>query len=257
MLKTRVIPILLFRNWVLVKSIKFETLRNIGIPVQAARVYNSREVDELVFLDITATNENRGPMLDIIHEVAGHCFMPLTVGGGIKAITDVVNVLKQGADKISINTAAIKRPSFITDAAKLIGSQSVIVSMDIKLNAHNDYEVFSNSGKVPTGLNPVRWAEEAEGLGAGEILLTSIDRDGTMEGYDLELIRRVSEAVNIPVIAAGGAGTLQHFVDCMKIGKASAAAASSIFHYTQITPNNVKQYMRNSGIDVRITLGFV
>lgn len=252
MIKTRVIPCMLIRKLGLVKSVKFKTFRPIGVPVTAARVYNAREVDELVVLDIDATFDDRGPNLELVHDIAEECFMPLTVGGGIRTVQDMHNVLKGAADKISINTCAIETPGLICEGAKVFGSQSIVASIDVKVNDAGEYEVFSHSGIKPTGLDPVQWAKRVEELGAGEIFLASIDRDGVMEGYDIGLIRMVSEAVSIPVIASGGVGKLQDFVDGILHGRASAVSAASIFHFTHYTPRNAKRAMHDAGINVRL-----
>jgi len=254
MLKKRIMPCLLMNDWLLAKTIKFGNLRNLGNPTQAAKVYNMRNVDELVFLDIKASRERREHNYDLIAEISDECFMPLTIGGGVRTIDHIYKLLKAGADKVSINTAAVENPKFIMKGSKKFGAQCIVVSIDAK-KTDKSYEVVIHSGTKATGLNPVDWAEEVEELGAGEILLTSIDRDGTMEGYDIELTRSVAEAVSIPVIAVGGAGTPQHFVDVLTIGKADASGAASIFQYTQYSPVVVREYVKNAGVDVRIDVG--
>lgn len=251
MLKTRIIPTVLFKNGIVVKTKKFTETRNIGSCINVVRVYNSREVDELVFLDIEATREDRKLPIAIVREVLDECFMPLTVGGGVKTIEDISTLLKIGADKVSINSGALKRPEFISEAAKVFGAQCVVVSIDAK-KVGDGYVVFSEGGSKPTGIDPVSWAKKCEELGAGEILITSIDNDGMMEGYDVGLIKLVSDAVSVPVIANGGAGSPDDFVKAIKEGHASAVSASSIFLYTQTTPKNVKDYMGTAGIDVRL-----
>ncbi|MBI1978603.1 MAG: imidazole glycerol phosphate synthase subunit HisF [Candidatus Aenigmarchaeota archaeon] len=230
MLGTRVFPCLLLRNSSLVKTIKFENPRYIGDPINTVIIYNEKEVDELVFLDITATTENRKPNFQTISEIASECFMPFAYGGGIKTLDDIKQTINLGAEKAVINTQAIKRPQFIKDAASFFGSQSVIVAIDIKKNHLGEYRVYSHSEKKLTGLDPVEFAVQMENLGAGEIFLNSVDRDGTMEGYDLELIKKVSEPLNIPIVACGGAGNIKDIGAAIKAG-ASAVAAGSIFIY--------------------------
>ncbi len=253
MLKTRVIPIVLLKDGEMaVKSVRFDWLRPINHPINSARVYNARDVDELIFLDISATREQRRPLFDLIALALDECFMPLTVGGGIKDMDDIHALLKIGADKVAINTQAALTPDIVTKGAKEFGSQCIVASIDVKETAKNKYEVFTHCGKTSTGLDPVEWAKEMEARGAGEILVNSIDRDGTEEGYSIPLIRRIADAMNIPVIAAGGAGSLDDFVKAVKEGHASAVAASSIFLFTDTTPNNVKEYMKKHGINTRI-----
>ena len=237
----------------MVKPIKFgeKGERDVGLPTTTARIYDSQDADELVFLDITATTDGRKFLLDTLKKVSENCFVPLTAGGGIKTIDDIHNILKVGADKISINTEAVKRPKFISEAAKKFGSQCIVISIDVRKSASDNYEVFINRGKTSTGLDPVSWAKEAVKLGAGEILLTSIDREGTLEGYDLKLIKMVSEAVSVPIIANGGAGTRQHFVDAIKLSNTSAVAASSVFHFSDSSITQVKSFIYNSGIPIR------
>lgn len=253
MIKVRVMPCLLVRELVLVKTVRFsEYYRPIGTPRQAVRVFNSRDVDEMLILDIDATVRGRGPSLETVADLAKECFMPLTVGGGIRSIDDIRNVLRVGADKVCINTEAMNRPHFIRDASHVFGSQCIVVSMDMRCKGPGIYEVYTMGGRQPTGLDPVEWAKRVEDLGAGEILLTSIDRDGTMQGYDIDAIERVAEAVERPVIACGGAGDLPDFADAILKGHASAVAAASIYHFTETTPGNVKAHMREKGIDTRI-----
>jgi cyclase len=250
--KTRIIPCVLYKNGIVVKSKRFANHRNIGSCVNVVRVYDAREVDELVFLDVDATNQKREIPIHIVKRVLDECFMPLTIGGGVRNINGFRKLFNIGADKVAINTEAFKRPELITEAARLFGSQSVVVSIDAKKNDKNEYEVYINSGTVPTGISPTEWAKKAEKFGAGEILLTSIDNDGMMSGFDIELINQISSVVNIPVIAAGGAGCSQDFVDAIKKGGASAVSAASIFHFTQETPLGVKKFMKEAEIDVRI-----
>jgi cyclase len=245
-------PTLLFKDFGLVKGIRFDSWRRVGTAMQAIKVYNLREVDELVFLDISATPEGRSPDLEIVDELADECFMPLTVGGGIQTVDDVQRLLRVGADKVAVNTAAVENPELISSIAQKFGSQCVIASLDAKKLADGAYELVTHSGTRPTGKDPVRFAREAERLGAGEILITSVDRDGTMEGYDIELIRSVSEAVSIPLIASGGAGNYEHMAEALQEGKASAVAAASIFHFTQQTPLEAKRYLSERGFNMRI-----
>ena len=254
MLKTRVIPILLFKdpNIGLVKSVQFDWLRTVGNPINSARVYNSRNVDELIFLDIGARRDNRLINYKAVNDIFKECFMPLTVGGEIETIEDVRKLLLIGADKISINTAAIERPELISEIANSYGSQCVVVSIDAKKSPEGKYLVYCSGGQKKTNLSPDLWAKQAEKLGAGEILITSIDRDGTRQGYDIQLIKNITNAVKIPVIAAGGAGNPDHFVEAVKKCSANALAAASIFHFTQFTPNSIKQKMRQANIPVRL-----
>lgn len=252
MLKVRIMPTLLFKNFGLVKGVCFDSWRPIGSVMQAIKVYNMREVDELVFLDISATREGRPPDFETVDEIADECFMPLTVGGGVRRIDDVGRLLQVGADKVAINTAAIQTPDLIRLVADKYGSQCVVASIDAKKLLNGQYEVFTHSGTQATGKDPVTIAREVEALGAGEILITSIDRDGTMTGYDFELTRRVSEAVSIPVIASGGAGNYEDMTQVLREGKASAVAAASIFHFTQQTPLEAKRYLREQGFSVRV-----
>ncbi len=242
---------MLFNGLNLIKTTKFDTVRNLGNPVQMARVYNSRNVDELIFIDMKATQEKRSPALEIIKEITKECFMPLTIGGGIHSIKDIENLFKIGADKISINSEAIENPSFISQAAKKFGSQCVVISIDAKKSG-KEYFVFKNRGLINTKKTAVEWAKEVERLGAGEIFLTSIDRDGTMIGYDPELIKKVSSAVSIPVIACGGAGKVQDIIDAIKIGRADAVSLASMFHYSGHTANSIKERMVKAKISVRL-----
>lgn len=230
MLKTRIIPSLLLKKGTLVKTVKFKDPKYIGDPINAVRIYNEMEVDELAFLDITATSENRTPSFDVIKNIANECFMPFGYGGGIKNIEDIKKMFSIGAEKIIINTAAFNNPALIKEASEKFGSQSIVVSLDVKKNNNNEYEVYLLSGTKPAGIDPVTQAIAMEKAGAGEILLNSIDKDGTFEGYDIELITKVSESVNIPVIACGGANDIEDFAKGKKAG-ASALAAGSIFVY--------------------------
>ena len=255
MLKVRIIPTLLYKNFGLVKGTAFDSWRRVGGVLQAVKVYNLREVDELIFLDISATLEERSPDFSLIDDIADECFMPLTVGGGVRSLEDVSRLLKVGADKIAINTIAVENPSFIRSAADAFGSQCVVVSMDYRRVDSHRYEIFTHSGRKATGLSPEQFAMECEGLGAGELLLTSIDHDGMMNGYDVECLRRVAESVSIPVIASGGAGNFHHMVEALHVGKASAVAAASIFHFTEQTPLEAKAYLKMKGIPVRMITG--
>lgn len=241
----------MYKDFTLVKGVKFDSWRRVGSVMQAVKVYNMREVDELVFLDISATAENRAPDFNLIDELADECFVPLTVGGGIKSVADVKKMLRVGADKVAINTAAVLDQNLIRKIADSFGSQCVVVSIDAKKNTNGKYEAFIQAGKKASGLEPVELARLAETLGAGEIILTSIDKDGTMNGYDLELISLVAKAVSIPVIASGGAGGYADLESAIKQG-AAAVAAASIFHFTEQTPLEAKRYLAGLGLPTRI-----
>ena len=251
MLKVRVIPTLLWKNFGLVKGIAFDSWRRIGTVLPAIKIYNMRDVDELILLDISATAEGRDPDYESIAEFCAECFVPLTIGGGIRNLEQIQRLLKAGADKIAINTAAYSDPQLIRSAAARFGSQCVVVSIDARSTAGRTYECFSHCGTKPTGRNVLAWAKEAEGLGAGEILLTSVERDGAMQGYDVDLVRAVAEAVRIPVIASGGAGSYDHMFQALAEGGASAVAAASMFHFTQQTPLEAKQYLSARGLPMR------
>ncbi|MFZ5945165.1 MAG: AglZ/HisF2 family acetamidino modification protein [Bacillota bacterium] len=229
MLKSRVIPCLLLKNRGLVKTVKFKDPRYIGDPINCVKIFNDKEVDELVFLDIQATMGKRKPQFDIISDIASECFMPLCYGGGINTLEDIQKILNIGVEKIAINSHAIEKPEFVRDASRAFGSQSIVVSIDVKKSLFGKYQVYSDSGIKSTRLTPIEHAMRMEEMGAGEILLNSIDKDGTMAGYDLELIKMVSESVHIPVIACGGAGDISHFKEAIDFGKASAVAAGSLF----------------------------
>lgn len=254
MLSIRVIPVLLLRNGRMVKPIKFGEggERDVGAPTTTARIYDSQDADELIFLDITATDSGRKPLLETLHQVATNCFIPLTAGGGVRTLDDVGELLRAGADKISINTAAVERPEFISEIAHKYGNQCVVVSIDVRKTGSN-YVVFTHRGTKATGLELVTWAKRVASFGAGEILLTAIDHEGTMSGYDLDCIRLVADAVSIPVIAHGGAGTRQHFIDAIHVGHASAVAAASVFHFSDSNISQVKSFLSNAGIPVRIS----
>lgn len=251
MLKVRVIPTLLWKNVGLVKGIGFDSWRRVGTIMPAVKVYNTRQVDELIVVDITATSEGRLPDFDEVREFSAECFVPLTVGGGIRSVEDIRELLRAGADKVSINTAAFERPELIREAAERFGSQCIVVSIDATRREDGSYRCLSASGTRDTGWEPGDWAAEAERLGAGEILITSVERDGTMEGYEVELIRRVTDRVRIPVIASGGAGNYRHMYQAFAEGKAAAVAAASIFHFTEQTPQEAKNYLGSMGIPVR------
>lgn len=252
MLKTRIIPTLLFKGVGLVKGRAFDSGRRVGAALQSIRVYNLREVDELVFLDIAATPGGARPNFREIDELADNCFMPMTVGGGVKQVEDIRDLLAVGADKVAINTAAVETPELIRDGAAEFGAQCIVVSIDVTRGPDGTPEVVTRCGTTPTGRHPVAWAKEAERLGAGEILLTSVARDGTMTGYDLDLVRDVAAAVNIPVIASGGCGSYQHMAEVLGGTRASAVAAASIFHFTEQTPREAKRYLAERGFRVRL-----
>ena len=250
MLAKRIIPCLDVKAGRVVKGVKFVGLRDAGDPVEVARVYDRDGADELCFLDITASHENRGIILDVVARTAEQIFMPLTVGGGITTTEDIRNLLRAGADKVSINTAAVNRPEFVREAAQRFGSQCVVVAIDAKRVA-NHWEVFTHGGRNPSGIDACEWSKRMESYGAGEILLTSMDRDGTKAGYDLELTRTISKAVNIPVIASGGVGELQHIYDGLTEGGASAALAASIFHFGEFSIRHCKEFLTKHGVNVR------
>ena len=251
MLTKRIIPCLDVKDGRVVKGINFVKLRDAGDPVENAKIYEEQEADELTFLDITASCERRGIILEVVKKIAEEVFMPITVGGGIKSLDDIHLLLKAGADKVSINTAAVKNPYFVEEAAKRFGSQCIVVAIDAKRDG-NSWEVYIYGGRTPTGIDALEWAKRVEDLGAGEILLTSMDRDGTEEGYDIELTRLVSDLVNIPVIASGGAGTLEDLYEVFTRGGASAALAASIFHYKKYTVKEAKRYLKGRGVNMRI-----
>ena len=253
MLARRIIPCLDVHQGRVVKGVNFVSLRDAGDPVEQARVYEAEGADELVFLDITATHESRQTVVDLARRVADQVFIPFTIGGGIRTPEDARALIRAGADKISINSAAVRTPELVSVTAAHLGSQAVVVAMDAKRISTGPlrWQVYVNGGRVPTGLDAVAWARQAAERGAGEILLTSIDADGTQAGYDLELTRTIADAVNIPVIASGGAGRLDHFAQALTEGHASAALAASLFHYRQLSIPQVKQYLKEQGIPVR------
>jgi cyclase len=251
-LAKRIIPCLDVKDGRVVKGVRFVDLRDAGDPVEAAIAYDAQGADELVFLDITASHEDRRIMLDVVRRTAEGIYMPLTVGGGIRAIDDVRALLRAGADKVSLNTAALARPALIAEAAERFGSQCIVVAIDARREAAGGWGVYTHGGRRPAGRDAVAWAEEAARLGAGEILLTSMDRDGTKDGYDLELTRAVSDAVGVPVIASGGAGSLEHLYEGLTEGHADAVLAASIFHFGIHTITEAKAYLRERGVEVRV-----
>jgi cyclase len=252
MVAVRIIPCLDVKDGKVVKGIHFENLKIAGDPVENASFYSKEGADEIVFLDISATIEGRKTMVDVVKRVAEVVFIPLTVGGGINSIDDIEKLLSNGADKISINTAAVKNPKIIEEGAKKFGSQCIVIAIDAKKIGEDKWEVYIESGKKPTGIDVIEWAKKVENLGAGEILLTSIDRDGTQDGYDIELTKNVSENVNIPVIASGGAGKLEHLYDAIVYGKASAVLIASLLHFRILTIPQIKSYLNEKGIEVRL-----
>jgi cyclase len=256
MFKVRVIPCLDVKDGRVVKGVRFVDLVDAGDPVEAAKAYDAAGADELCFLDITASHEDRGILLDAVQRTAEACFMPLTVGGGVRTVEDVRTLLASGADKVSINTAAVQRRRFVREAAEKFGEQCVVVAIDAKKvskpGAADRWEVFTHGGRNQTGLDAVAYAREVVGLGAGEILLTSMDRDGTKQGYDIALIRAIADAVSVPVIASGGVGTLEHMVQGIRDGGATAVLAASIFHFGEFTVRQAKEYMAKSGLPVRL-----
>ncbi len=256
MLKTRLIPCLDVKDGRVVKGVRFVDLKDAGDPVEAAAAYDAAGADELCFLDITASHENRGTLLDIVRRTAERCFMPLTVGGGVRAVDDVRRLLKAGADKVSINTAAVKDRQLVRAASEKFGAQCIVVAIDAKKVSQpgepERWEIFTHGGRNPTGIDAVDYAREVVALGAGEILLTSMDRDGTRLGFDVALIRAVADAVGVPVIASGGVGTLDHLVDGVRLGHASAVLAASIFHFGTFSIGEAKRHMAAAGIPMRL-----
>ena len=253
MFTKRIIPCLDVTNGRVVKGVNFVNLKDAGDPVEIAKAYDKAGADELVFLDITASSDRRATVTDLVRAVAKEVFIPFTVGGGIRTVEDFKNVLREGADKISVNSAAIADPLLISQAADIFGSQCVVVAIDARRrNDNSGWNVYSHGGRVDTGLDALEWAEKVESLGAGEILLTSMDCDGTKAGYDIELTRTIAESVGIPVIASGGAGTLEHFYDALTEGKADAALAASLFHYKELEIREVKEYLAGRDVPVRL-----
>jgi len=252
MLAKRIIPCLDIDKGRVVKGVNFINIRDAGDPVENAIIYNNEGADEIVFLDITASHENRKTMVEVARKVAKEIFIPFTIGGGIQTLEDIRNILNAGADKISINTAAVKRPDFIKEASRTFGSSTIVLAIDAKKIGTKKWHVFINGGRIDTGLDAIEWAKKGFELGAGEILLTSMDRDGTKDGYDNELTALISSSVSIPVIASGGAGNLQHFLEAFTIGKASAALAASLFHFRELSITSVKKYLKENNIPVRL-----
>lgn len=252
MLKTRIIPCLDVKDGRVVKGVKFINLVDAGDPVECAKAYDAAGADELCFLDITASHEKRPTLLDVVRSTAEKCFMPLTVGGGISNVNDIKALLSSGADKVSINTAAVTNPTIIGDARKIFGSQCIVVAIDAKKTSDNNWEIFTHGGRKPTGINAVQFAIKATKLGAGELLLTSMDRDGTKMGYDIGLLRAISTSVSIPIIASGGVGNVEHMIEGVLEGNANAVLAASIFHFGEISIEDAKIKMAKSGINVRI-----
>ena len=250
-LTKRIIPCLEVKDGRVVKGTTFIGVKDAGSPVELAKRYDKERADELVFLDITASHENRTTMDKVVSECAAAVFIPFTVGGGIRTLEDMRRMLKSGADKISINTAAIENPKLIRDGASAFGKQCIVVAIDARHSGPDTWEVYINGGRIPTGMDCVSWAKEAVAMGAGEILLTSMDADGTKNGYDLALTRAISEAVDVPVIASGGAGTLNHFYEVLTVGKADAVLAASLFHYGEFSIKDVKKYLKSKGLEVR------
>ena len=252
MLAKRIIPCLDVSAGRVVKGVNFVELRDAGDPVEIARRYDEQGADEITFLDITASSDDRDIILHIVEAVASQVFIPLTVGGGVRQVEDVRRLLNAGADKVSMNTAAVNNPQLVAEASAKVGAQCIVVAVDAKQTALGRWEVFTHGGRRNTGLDAIEWVRKVESLGAGEILLTSMDRDGTKAGFDLPLTRAVADAVGIPVIASGGVGTLQHLADGVTEGRADAVLAASIFHYGEYTVRQAKEYMRSRGIDVRL-----
>ena len=251
MLKSRIIPCLDVKNGRVVKGINFVNLKDAGDPVEQAKIYSDGGADEICFLDITASNENRETIYDVVKETSKKCFVPLTVGGGVRSVNDINMLLNCGADKVSINTAAVQNPKVVNESSKKFGSQCIVVAIDAK-KKNDSWEIFTHGGRNETGINAIEFAKQMEDNGAGELLVTSMDRDGTQIGYDIELMSNVSSIVNIPIIASGGVGNLDHLVDGIKLGNANAVLAASIFHYGKHSVLEAKQYLESKGIPVRI-----
>jgi cyclase len=252
MLSKRIIPCLDVKDGRVVKGVNFVNLRDAGDPVEIAKNYSDQGADEICFLDITASNEERKTMIDVVERTAGQVFVPLTVGGGVRTLDDVRQMLLAGADKVSINTAAVKNPDFVREAAQKFGSQCIVVAIDARSTGEGKWEVYTHGGRNGTGIDAVQWAQKMEDYGAGEILLTSMDKDGTKSGYDLPLTRTISRNLKIPIIASGGAGNLEHLSDGVKLGEADAVLVASIFHYGEYTIKEAKEFMSANGISVRL-----
>ena len=251
MLKNRIIPCLDVKNGRVVKGINFVDLKDAGDPVEQAKIYSDGGADEICFLDITASNENRDIIYDVVKKTSKECFVPLTVGGGVRSVDDINKLLNCGADKVSINTAAVQNSDVVVESAKKFGSQCIVVAIDAKKNG-NIWEIFTHGGRNKTGIDAIKFAKQMEEYGAGELLVTSMDRDGTQKGYDIDLMKKISEMVNIPVIASGGVGNLDHLAEGITQGKANAVLAASIFHYGKYSIKEAKQYLDSKGIPVRI-----
>jgi len=251
MLTKRIIPCLDVKDGRVVKGTRFVNLVDAGDPVEVAQEYERQGADELTFLDITASSDNRNIILDVVEKTAEHCFMPVTVGGGVRTQEDIRNLLNAGADKVAINTAAVNNPNFVREAAERFGSSNIVVAVDAK-RALDGWEVFIHGGRTPTGLEAIAWCKKMETLGAGEILLTSMDKDGTKDGYDLQLLQKVSASLTVPLVASGGVGTLEHIYEGLTQGQADAALAASIFHFGEYTVQEVKEYLRDNGVLVRL-----
>ena len=251
MLKNRIIPCLDVKNGRVVKGINFVDLQDAGDPVEQAKIYSNGGADEICFLDITASNENRNTIYDVVEKTSKKCFVPLTVGGGVRSVDDIKKLLNCGADKVSINTAAVQNPKVVIESSKKFGSQCIVVAIDAKKNSDN-WEIFTHGGRNKTEIDAIEFAKKMEDSGAGELLVTSMDRDGTQVGYDIDLMLKISSKVNIPVIASGGVGNLDHLVEGIKLGKASAVLAASIFHYGKYSVKEAKEYLDSKGIPVRI-----
>ena len=252
MLKNRIIPCLDVKNGRVVKGINFIDLIDAGDPVEQAKIYDEQGADELCFLDITASNEKRNIILDTVKKTAEKCFMPLTVGGGVRTIEDIRNLLLAGADKVSINTAAVNNKNLVKESSEKFGSQCIVVAVDAKKIKENNWEIFTHGGRKSTGIDAIKFVEKMESMGAGEILLTSMDRDGTKTGYDLELLNKITSSISIPVIASGGAGKLEHLYEAIKTGGASAVLAASIFHYGEFTIKETKEYLKSKNVPIRL-----
>ena len=251
MLKKRIIPCLDVKNGRVVKGINFVDLKDAGDPVEQAKIYSDGGADEICFLDITASNENRDTIYDVVKETSKKCFVPLTVGGGVRSVNDINKLLNSGADKVSINTAAVEKPDIVKVSSKKFGSQCIVVAIDEKKNGEK-WEIFTHGGRNNTEIDAIDFAKQMEDCGAGELLVTSMDKDGTQTGFDIDLISEISSKINIPLIASGGVGNLDHLVDGIKLGKASAVLAASIFHYGKFTIQQAKEYLDSKGIPVRI-----